>query len=482
MNMIQTWKIQRDYYYGKLFQEEGIDAVLKAGFFEDLNLDNVDIGATTSILCTPYAFLEKPKTDNHCVLLLTGALCPIHDGHLEMMIIAKESLEKEGYEVLGGYISPDHDDYVGPKTNSFLNIYERNRIVTEKIEDYPWIGLDPWNGVFNQTSINFTDVVFRLKKYLERNAKLKTKIFFLCGGDNFRFAEAFKYSEDGCVVVTRNGYEVDVKNQESVYLAQGENGSSSSEIRKFYKKKDFYDKNLKVRDDGYPIPEFLSKFFKIVEVVSLEKQREKLKLMSTENMISLDPMVPLNYNLSVSRIFDLHGHRKLGYKMEMFNEDSKLKDLSGRSDILLYDDDIYTGKTMSEAKSYLKAKLNISIDSFFSFNISPENYDLLDARDLYAFSKEDHCGLLIDFGDFQQRVPYAFPYVDPSIRSSVKDPFQFSIAVWRENQKFFSADQNLCLGHFPFYQRLYSKIGFRLETPIQEIFQWHIELLTKIQK
>ena len=317
---------------------------------------------------------------------------------------------------------------------------------------------------------------------MERNAKLKTKIFFLCGGDNFRFAEAFKYSEDGCVVITRNGYEIDVKNQESVYLAQGKNSNSSSEIRKSYKKKDFYDKNLKVREDGYPIPEFLSKFFNIVEIVSLEKQRQKIKSMSTENMISLDPMITLKYNLSVSRIFDLHGHRKLGYKMEEVTQNSKLKDLSGRNDILLYDDDIYTGKTMSEAKSYLKSKLNISIDGFFSFNISPINYDLLDPRDLYAFSTEDNCGLLVDFGDFQQRVPYAFPYVDSSIRSSVNDPFQFSIAVWKENQKFFAADQDLSLKHFPLYQRLYLKIGFHLETTIQEIFHWHINLLTKIQK
>ncbi|MCR8648443.1 hypothetical protein [Leptospira interrogans] len=482
MKEIQTWKIKRDPYYGKLFQEEGIDAVLNAGFFEDLNAEDIDIESTTSILCTPYSFLKKPKTDNHCVLLLTGALCPIHDGHLEMMIIAKESLEKEGYEVLGGYISPDHDDYVGPKTDSFLNIFERNRIVTEKIEDFPWIGLDSWNGVFNQTSVNFTEVVFRLKKYLERNIKLKTKIFFLCGGDNFRFAEAFKYSDDGCVVITRNGYEINVKNQESVFLAQGKNSNSSSEIRKTYQKKDYYDKNLKVREDGHPIPEFLSNFFNVVEIVSLEKQIQKLKLMSTDNMISLDPMIPLKYNLSISRIFDLHGHRKLGYTIETVAQDSKLKDLSGRSDILLYDDDIYTGNTMSEAKSYLKSKLDISIDGFFSFNISPSNYDLLDPRDLYAFSEEDNCGLLIDFGHFQQRVPYAFPYVDPSIRSSVKDPFGFSIAVWKENQKFFSTNQKLRLREFPLYQKLYLKIGFHLETPIQEIFNWHINLLEKIKK
>ncbi|MEI1280442.1 cytidylyltransferase [Leptospira venezuelensis] len=481
MKKIQSWKIERDQYYSKLFREEGLEATLKAGFFEDLNHNDINIEDTTSILCTPYSFLENPKTNNHCVLLLTGALCPIHDGHLDMMIIAKESLEKEGYEVLGGYISPDHDAYVGPKTNSFLDIYERNRLVTEKIEDFLWIGLDPWNGVFNKTSINFTDVVFRLKKYLERNAKLKTKIFFLCGGDNFNFAEAFKYSDDGCVVVTRNGYEINVKNQESVYLAQGNSNSSSTEIRKTYQKKDFYDKNLKVREDGHPIPEFLEGFFNVVEIISLEKQKQKIKSMSTDNMISLDPMIRLEYNLSISRIFDVHGHRKLGYKMETLTTASNLKELSGRSDILLYDDDIYTGKTMSEAKTYLKSQLDISIGGFFSLNISPINYDLLDPRDLYAFSKENNCGLLVDFKDFQQRVPYAFPYVDPSIRSSVKDPFKFSIAVWKENQKFFAKNKNLLLSDFPLYQKLYLKIGFSLETPIQEIIKWHINFLENIQ-
>lgn len=479
MKDIQTWKINRDPYYGKLFQEEGIEAVLSAGFFEDLNLNDIDIEATTSTLCTPYSFLEDPKTENHCVLLLTGALCPIHDGHIEMMIIAKETLEKEGYEVLGGYISPDHDDYVGPKTNSFLNIYERNRIVTEKIENYTWLGLDPWNGVFNQTSVNFTEVVFRLKKYLEHNAKLKTKIFFLCGGDNFRFAEAFKYSDDGCVVITRNGYEVNVRNQESVYLVKGKNSNASSEIRKSFQKKNYYDKNLKVREDGYPIPEFLSTYFDVVEKISLEKQIHQLNSMSTENMISLDPMIQLKYNLSVSRIFDIHGHRKLGYKIEPITEKSNLKELSDRNDILLYDDDICTGNTMAAAKSYLQSKLNISVEGFFSFNISPAKFDLLDPRDIYAFSMNDNCGLLVDFKDFQQRVPYAFPYVDPAVRSSVKDPLKFSIEVWQENLKFFSTNQDLKLSQFPLYQKLYLKIGFHLQTPIQEIIHWHINLLEK---
>ena len=50
-----------------------------------------------------------------CVLLATGAMSPIHRGHVAMMVHAKAALEREGWAVLGGFVSPSHDLYVGPK-------------------------------------------------------------------------------------------------------------------------------------------------------------------------------------------------------------------------------------------------------------------------------------------------------------------------------------------------------------------------------
>lgn len=47
-----------------------------------------------------------------CVLVTTGALNPVHLGHLEMLERAKRTMEENGYEVLAGWISPSHEGYV----------------------------------------------------------------------------------------------------------------------------------------------------------------------------------------------------------------------------------------------------------------------------------------------------------------------------------------------------------------------------------
>ncbi len=57
---------------------------------------------------------ERPRI----VLLSTGALNPVHLGHVSAMERAREYLNYAGYNVVGGFMSPTHDDYVGPKMQS----------------------------------------------------------------------------------------------------------------------------------------------------------------------------------------------------------------------------------------------------------------------------------------------------------------------------------------------------------------------------
>ena len=49
------------------------------------------------------------------VLLSTGAMNPIHYGHVAVLDAARAAVEARGYHVLGGFLSPTHDAYVGPK-------------------------------------------------------------------------------------------------------------------------------------------------------------------------------------------------------------------------------------------------------------------------------------------------------------------------------------------------------------------------------
>jgi hypothetical protein len=57
---------------------------------------------------------ERPRI----VLLSTGALNPVHLGHVSAMERAREYLNAMGYNIICGYMSPTHDDYVGPKMQS----------------------------------------------------------------------------------------------------------------------------------------------------------------------------------------------------------------------------------------------------------------------------------------------------------------------------------------------------------------------------
>ena len=60
----------------------------------------------------------KTKTSGKkkAILLSTGSLNPIHEGHVQMLKLAKMHLETKGYEVVGGSISPTHDEYVQKST------------------------------------------------------------------------------------------------------------------------------------------------------------------------------------------------------------------------------------------------------------------------------------------------------------------------------------------------------------------------------
>ena len=64
----------------------------------------------------PTAHLRpRPPAGRSCVLLLTGALYPVHAGHVASLVAARRAVEAHGWCVLGGFLSPSHDLYCGPK-------------------------------------------------------------------------------------------------------------------------------------------------------------------------------------------------------------------------------------------------------------------------------------------------------------------------------------------------------------------------------
>ncbi|CAF1429458.1 unnamed protein product [Rotaria sp. Silwood1] len=78
---------------------------------------------------------------------MTGALNPIHRGHISIMIKTREHLERvNNFNVIAGYISPTHDDYVRRKLKNEL-ILGRHRIemcrrAIDEARQQHWLSID----------------------------------------------------------------------------------------------------------------------------------------------------------------------------------------------------------------------------------------------------------------------------------------------------------------------------------------------------
>mmetsp|Transcript_7575 Transcript_7575/g.10736 ORF Transcript_7575/g.10736 Transcript_7575/m.10736 type:complete len:131 (+) Transcript_7575:28-420(+) len=108
------------------------------------------------------AAIEQRSQKPFCVLLSTGALCPIHRGHVDIMVRAKKAMEKHGYHVLGGWLSPSHDLYVGPKMRAkkelFLDAKHRAECVELAVQDFDWLSVATWESRYPGRWPDFPEV------------------------------------------------------------------------------------------------------------------------------------------------------------------------------------------------------------------------------------------------------------------------------------------------------------------------------------
>lgn len=181
---------------------------------------------------------QKPVDTRDFVLLSTGAFCPIHSGHLKMMEIARAALLAQGKSVVGGYLSPSHDIYVGPKCgNAALNAVHRLRLTEEALKDSDWLMSCPWEALGTNAMVNFTEVMTRLKSYLiEHTENEDIEVAYVFGADNARFARAF-VEKGSAVCVMRPGFEGEfykyetLQNERIFFVDEASHDLSSRSIR-----------------------------------------------------------------------------------------------------------------------------------------------------------------------------------------------------------------------------------------------------------
>lgn len=147
------------------------------------------------------------ETNELAVLVTTGAFCPIHEGHLQLLETAKRELESRGTTVLGGYICPDHDQYVSSKIRfRSLSAAQRLELCELAVEESDWLMVDRWAAIYASGSVGFTTIVDHIDKMIKQHV-MTTKpirIVYTFGGDNAMFAFSF-VSIWSCICVLRPG-------------------------------------------------------------------------------------------------------------------------------------------------------------------------------------------------------------------------------------------------------------------------------------
>ncbi len=138
-----------------------------------------------------------------CVAIACGAFSPIHIMHVQMFEIVKQILENTGKLVLvGGFISPSHDDYVShkmlrkygnspPKNFKYLDSKQRLELIDLATEDSSWITSCSFESNYCKF-ISFATVTNMVASYLHSHPTIQNllskfgvrlRIVFVCGSD-----------------------------------------------------------------------------------------------------------------------------------------------------------------------------------------------------------------------------------------------------------------------------------------------------------
>jgi len=161
----------------------------------------------------PTQKLKKPtdsKNKTPVVLVACGSFSPITVMHLRLLEMAKDYFDSNGYEVIGGYLSPVADSY-GKK--GLANSIDRTNMAILATEDSDWIMVDTWEAS-NASWTPTVKVLDHFHKEVNNVYPENVNVIFVCGSDllnSFNVpnlwndADIQKICNYGLAVITREG-------------------------------------------------------------------------------------------------------------------------------------------------------------------------------------------------------------------------------------------------------------------------------------
>lgn len=217
----ELWKIARDPYYASMYLMSP-SLLEDAGFFKD-NIETyptIDTLKGSPLVVIPTNKIVSSRIGKKIILVSTGAYSPIHEGHVEMMEIAKKELKSRGYDVIGGYIAPDNQSYVKSKYGvSIMPAVERLERCEEMLRESPWLMVDRFGLYHTTKDVNFTEIIYHLEKFFP-----DVTIGYVYGSDNAGFGRVFHVKNVGICVNRSNGrkkfdsFKVELANEKMSFL------------------------------------------------------------------------------------------------------------------------------------------------------------------------------------------------------------------------------------------------------------------------
>ena len=186
---------------------------------------------------------EQKQKQKYAVLLTTGAMNPVHKGHLSLIYQSKLRLYKAGYEVVGAWLSPSHDLYLQPKAKKLktigLSAPFRAELIKQTVAVDPLIDIGLWESSLKLSGSDwgpsdYPYVCLSLKEQIEKEFGSKygeITVFYTCGTDHAQKCDLYNgpHKWGGVVVVPREGDTIGKENPDlKVYVAEPSKGDIAS--------------------------------------------------------------------------------------------------------------------------------------------------------------------------------------------------------------------------------------------------------------
>jgi nicotinic acid mononucleotide adenylyltransferase len=107
--------------------------------------------------------LLRKDTDKLAFVTLSGSFNPVHIQHIRLLEAACAALQRSGWAVTAGFLSPSSDDYLkGKLSTGILSFERRKQLCVLATKTSEWLSVCPW-GEFSSYR-----VCTRLREELER--------------------------------------------------------------------------------------------------------------------------------------------------------------------------------------------------------------------------------------------------------------------------------------------------------------------------